>query len=148
MNEHIFNFIQKQTCATICCVDEQGQPYCFNCFFAFSSDLGLLYFKSTADSYHSALMKKNPLIAGTILPDKLKTLLVQGIQFEGEVLNEHRPLMGHASAHYHKKHPMALAMSGDIWTIRVNHIKMTDSTKGFGKKIVWNRDEHLNLMEG
>jgi uncharacterized protein YhbP (UPF0306 family) len=147
MNENISDFLQKQTCATICCVDDQGKPYCFNCFYAFNSDLGMLYFKSSPDAYHSALMKKNPLIAGTVLPDKLNTLLVKGIQFEGEVLNERHSMFGQASANYHKKHPMAMAMSGDIWTVQINHIKMTDSTKGFGKKITWERDEQSTLVK-
>jgi len=141
MNEDIINFIRKQTCATISCINENGKPYCFNCFYAFNNEQGLLYFKSSADTYHSKSIIKNSAIAGTILPDKLKTLLVQGIQFEGEFLTGDHVLAAHASANYHKTHPMALAMPGDIWTIQVNHIKMTDSSKGFGKKIVWDRGE-------
>ena len=146
MNEDIVNFIRKQTCATISCINQNGKPYCFNCFFAFNSKEGLLYFKSSPDAYHSGLIKKNPFVAGTILPDKLKTLLVQGIQFDGELLHGDHPLTAHASANYHKTHVMALAMSGDIWTIRINHIKMTDSSKGFGKKIIWSREEQLPLV--
>jgi uncharacterized protein YhbP (UPF0306 family) len=34
-----------------------------------------------------------------------------------------------------------LAIPGETRTIQISHIKMTDSTKGFGKKITWNRDE-------
>ena len=139
MSEDIINFTRKQTCATISCINQNGKPYCFNCFYAFNGELGLLYFKSSPDTYHSKLIKQNPFIAGTILPDKLKTILVQGIQFEGELLACDHPLTAHASANYHKKHPMALAMSGEIWTIKINHIKMTDSSKGFGKKIAWDR---------
>jgi len=141
MNETIIHFLQQQSCATICCVDEQGKPYCFNCFYEFNSGMGMLYFKSSAASRHSALLKKSPFIAGTILPDKLNKFLVKGVQFDGNILNENHPLAGQASAYYHKKHPIALAISGDIWTIQINHIKMTDSTIGFGKKITWNRDE-------
>jgi len=141
MNEIIIQFIQKQTCTTICCVDEQGKPWCFSCFYAFNCKEGLLYFKSSADSHHSALIKKNPFIAGTILPDKLNTLLVKGVQFVGIVLNEHHPLTRQVSGYYHKKHPMALAIPGEIRTIQINRIKMTDSTKVFGEKMTWNRGE-------
>jgi len=77
MKESIVQFIQKQTCASLCCVDEQGMPWCFSCFYAFKSEESLLYFKSSADSHHSPMMKRNPFIAGTILPDKLNKLLVQ-----------------------------------------------------------------------
>jgi len=139
MNETIIRFIQKQTCASVCCADEQGKPYCFSCFYAFNAEEGILYFKSSADSHHSALMKKNPFIAGTILPDKLNTLLVKGIQFQGIVLDSQHPLTKKASGNYHKEYPVALAMNGEISVIQINHIKMTDSSKGFGKKITWDR---------
>ncbi|MBI2729545.1 MAG: pyridoxamine 5'-phosphate oxidase family protein [Sphingobacteriales bacterium] len=141
MNKIITQFIQKQTCATVCCVDEQGKPYCFNCFYVFNSEEGLLYFKSSPQSHHSALMKKKSFISGTILPDKLHALLVKGVQFEAIALNEDHPLSKPASAYYHKKHPLALAMPGETWTLQISRIKMTDRTLGFGKKITWNRDE-------
>ena len=35
---------------------------------------------------------------------------------------------------------MALAVAGEIWTIKMDSIKMTDSTLGFGKKITWERE--------
>lgn len=141
MNEKIIQFLQQQTCATICCVDEQGKPYCFSCFYAFNIEKGLLYFKSSIDSHHSVLMKKYPFIAGTVLPDKLNSLLVKGIQFEGIVLDELHLLTKQSSNYYHKKHLMALAIPGKTWAIQIDRIKMTDSTKGFGKKITWSRDE-------
>lgn len=141
MEDKIVQFIQKQTCTTLCCVDELGKPWCFSCYYAFQSEDGLLYFKSSVDSHHSPLMKKNPLIAGTILPDKLNKLIVQGIQFEGTLLGGQHPLTNTASGFYHKKYPLALAMAGEISILQINRIKMTDSTMGFGKKIIWNRGE-------
>ena len=139
MNETIIQFLQKQTCATICCVDEQEKPYCFSCFYAFNPEDGLLYFKSSVNSHHSGLMKKNPFIAGTILPDKLNKLIVKGIQFEGINLDSQHAMAKQSGNNYLKKHPISLAISGEVWTVQINHIKMTDSTKGFGKKIAWKR---------
>jgi uncharacterized protein len=122
-------------------VDGQGNPYCFNCFYAFNVEGNLLYFKSSADSYHSKLIKINPMVAGSILPDKLNTVLVKGVQFNGIILNEPCPSTGWASQFYHKKHLLASAIAGVTCTIQVNSIKMTDSTMGFGKKYIWNRSE-------
>ncbi len=141
MNETINRFLQQQICASICCADEQGRPYCFSCFYAFNPEEGLLYFKSSADAHHSALIKNNPVIAGTILPDKLNKLVVKGVQFEGVILDSKHSKTEKASGNYHKKHPLGLAVPGEVWTIEISHIKMTDSTLGFGKKIVWNRGE-------
>jgi len=143
MNETIIQFLQQQTCASICTVDETGKPYCFSCFYAFNETAGLIYFKSSSNAHHAALMKNNPFVAGTVLPDKLHKLSTKGIQFEATVLDTKQLLVKHSFAVYLKKHPMALAMPGDIWVLQLNHIKMTDSTLGFGKKIIWQRDKEL-----
>ncbi len=142
MNDNIIHFINKQTCASVCCVKEKEKsPYCFSCFYAFNSEEGLLYFKSSHEANHSAIITENPLIAGTILPDKLNVLQLKGIQFEGTVLPDDHPLTKAAFAHYHKHHPMALTMSGHMWTIQLTEIKMTDNSLVFGKKIIWTRSE-------
>jgi uncharacterized protein len=137
MNDEIIEFIEKQKCASICSVDEQGKPRCFSCFYVFDKE-GYLHFKSSAETIHMQMLVQNPFSAGTILPDKLHPLIVKGIQFEG-VLLEHAPR--EAAIAYHKKYPYALAIPGRIWTLQLNRIKMTDSTKSFGKKIIWNREE-------
>ena len=143
MNENISSFLHQQTCASVCCIDEQGYPYCFSCYFSFNSADGLLYFKSSTGSRHAAMLKNNPMIAGTVLPDKLNTLLVKGIQFDGRVLPANHPLALRGSIYYHKRFPLALAVHGETMTIMISNIKMTDSTRGFGKKINWCREELL-----
>lgn len=130
----------EQNCASICCVDDTGRPYCFSCFFALNAEAGLLYFKSSAYSRHAVLMKKNPFVAGTILPDKLNKILIKGIQFEAIVLDGQQPLVKRTLGIYLKKHPLAFAIPGDVWTLQINKIKMTDSKLGFGKKINWERE--------
>lgn len=147
MDEKIINFIKKQTSASICCVDETGKPYCFSCFYAFDSSAGLFYFKSSPASRHAVLMKKNLFVAGTILPDKLNKILVKGIQFEANVLDTQLPIVKRTLGIYIKKYPLALAIPGDIWALQINQIKMTDSTLGFGCKIIWKRSEHDLAIE-
>ncbi|MGB4844427.1 MAG: pyridoxamine 5'-phosphate oxidase family protein [Ferruginibacter sp.] len=141
MDKTIIEFLQNQNCATVCCTDETRKPYCFSCFYAFDSCNGVLYFKSSANSQHAFIMKKNPLIAGTVLPDRLNKLSVRGIQFEAEVLDNTAAEIQDGMKDYFKKHPVALLMPGEIWALQVNQIKMTDNTLGFGKKIIWNRPE-------
>ena len=145
MNETIIHFLQKQTSATVSCVDEMCRPYCFSCFYAFNFEKGLLYYKSSADTHHAHMLRKNPFVAGTVLPDKLNRLIVKGIQFEGIVLEPSHLNAEEASGYYYKKHPLALAIPGIIWIIQINHIKMTDSTMGFGRKIAWGREEEIKI---
>ncbi len=133
--------MQEQTCASVCCADEDGNPYCFSCFYAVNADEGLLYFKSSADTHHAILMKKNPSVAGTVLPDKLNKLVVKGLQFEATVLHLDHAALQKATSHYVKKYPVSLAIPGEIWALQLNTIKMTDSSKVFGKKTTWRRDK-------
>ena len=140
MNEIIVGFLAKQTCATVCSVDEEGKPWCFSCFYVFNPLQGLLYYKSASNTHHSTLLKNNPAVAGTILPDKLNALLIKGVQFEGTLLDAGAPDAANAAAGYYKKNPLAMAMPGEVWTIQIDHIKMTDSTLGFGKKLKWSRE--------
>lgn len=143
INDNIALFLEQQTCATICCTNEYGSPYCFSCYYVFNQERGLLYFKSSAEALHSALLKNNPAIAGTVLPDKLNKLVTRGIQLQGEVLQQSHPMAKDAYFLYHKKYPMALAIKGEVFTIRIDNIKMTDSKLGFGKKLNWKRQKHL-----
>lgn len=140
IEKKIIEFISKQTCGNLCCVAENGSPYCFSFFYSFDEQEMILYYKSSDDTKHSKILYKNQTAAGTILPDKLNFLAIKGIQFEGQVLEPRHPDAKNASSHYHKKHPMALAMPGDIWAIRINRIKFTDNSLGFGKKLLWERD--------
>lgn len=139
MHEDILSFIKKQTSATICCVDGDSKPYCFTVFFAWDEGNHCLIYKSSPETNHSKILSHNTFVAGTIHPDKLNKLLVQGIQFEGELLESGNPLTNGASITYHKRHPIAIVKPGELWVIQVNHIKMTDSTKGFGTKMKWSR---------
>lgn len=139
MNEKIAEFISKQTCGNLACVDEQGISWCFSFFYSFDAEAGLLYYKSSTDTRHSIIIHTNPKVSGTILPDKLNFLAIKGIQFEGIVLSSDDPQAANASGHYHKKHPIALTMPGVVWTIRLDHVKFTDNSLGIGKKLNWNR---------
>jgi len=133
MNQAIREFIDAQTCASFSCVDGKGNPYAFTCFYAFDAEKGLLIFKSNNDTHHAALIRQQPLMAGTILPDKLNKLMVQGIQLTGIMLDHADPLASHAASFYYRKNPMAMAMPGEIWTFQLHWIKYTDSKLGFGK---------------
>ncbi|MBM3416177.1 MAG: hypothetical protein FJY20_06980 [Bacteroidetes bacterium] len=145
MKERITDFIETQTCASVCCVDEQENPYSFSCFYAFNAEQFLLYFKSGNDTKHARFLSANPLVAGTILPDKIRKLTVKGIQFEGNLLPQDHKLAESASTYYYNKHPLAKLIAGEVWTVCLNRIKFTDNSLGFGTKLMWERE--INLSE-
>jgi uncharacterized protein YhbP (UPF0306 family) len=145
MDNNIIEFLEKQSCAYICCLDENNRPWCFTCFYIFDPIEGLLYFKSSPGANHVSMMKKVPLVAGTVLPDKLNKLRIRGVQFDGVILDSMDRLTLGASGYYHKKNPLALAIPGEVLTIQVNQIKLTDSAMGFGKKIAWQRESRFAI---
>lgn len=143
MTEPIIQFVETQTCASICVVGNDNSPYCFSAYYAFSATDGLLHFKSSPDTTHGKMIEQNPNVAGTILPDKLVKLTTRGIQFTGTVLHGNEPQSKDSANSYYKVFPMAHAVPGQVYTIQLETIKMTDSTLGFGKKILWARAQSL-----
>jgi len=141
---HIHKFISNQTVASICCTNGNGELHAFCCYFAFDAAAGLLYFKTGEQNQHMKWMQEHPQIAGTILPDKLNKLQVKGIQLNGTLLPVGDVATQQASKRYHIKYPLALAMQGTVQTIRIDQLKMTDNSVGFGTKLVWEREEQLN----
>ena len=139
-HEHIAAFIAAQTVATVCCTNADQQLHCFSCYYAFDAGQTLLYFKTSADTQHMQWLQAMPQTAGSILPDKLQKLVVKGIQWSGVLLAEDDPLAAHAGKQYHLKYPFALAMPGTVRTIRLDTIKMTDNSLGFGSKVHWKRE--------
>lgn len=139
MDAEIKEFIQKQKIATICCVDEQGNPYCFTCFYAFNLQHCLLIFKSSATSRHIKLLLERQQVSGTILSGKMSAFPVKGIQFSGALWEPTTHVLD-AAMEYYKKFPLALTLSGEIFLVKLEGIKMTNSQKILGKKIVWQRD--------
>lgn len=137
MHEEIAAFIKANKVATICCVNEDIAPYCFNCFYTFQEKAHLLLFKSSVNSYHSKLLLKNYQIAGTILPTKLELLSLKGIQFSGRILYDSFPGQVRPEISYHKAYPFAIAKPGQVWCIQLEMVKMTDNTRTFGKKTEW-----------
>lgn len=144
MNESIIKFLSRQSCASICCMHENGSPYSFICYYAFNPNEGILYFKSSSNAYHIKQLEKNAAVSGTILPDKLNKLQIRGIQFEGRFLPEGESSESNASSCYYQKHPIARAIPGEVRAVQINKIKFTDNTLGFGKKSEWEREESRN----
>ena len=146
MNENILSFLKKQSAASICCVNELNEPYSFSCFFAFNPAEKLLYFKSPTAAHHSKILLQNPKVSGTILPDKLNKLAIKGIQFTGVFCPENDLACSDASKFYHVKFPLALALPGVVWTVRLTQVKMIDNFPGRFKKYSWERTEKTNLQ--
>jgi uncharacterized protein YhbP (UPF0306 family) len=138
-DERLIGFLGRQTCATICYTDGEGTPYCFQCFYAFDHEKGLLFFKTSSSARHTSMIAEHNRIAGSVLPDRINKLVTKGVQFTAIALPPGHPDCLHAPAFYHRKVPMALAMKGEVITLRLEAVKMTARELGIGSTVVWRR---------
>lgn len=134
----IWSFANDQTVLNLA-TSSEGTPWCASCFFALEKTHKLLVFKSDDKSRHMQEAITQNLVAGTILPDKLKVGKVKGIQFQGSLLSDDGDILKAAQKKYYKKYPYAKVVPGDIWMIKLSLVKLTDNTLGFGKKLIWKR---------
>ncbi len=139
METEMIQFISENKIATICCLDSENRPYCFNCFYAVDLKDHLLFFKSSENTLHSHLLLENPCIAGTILPEKIEMLSIKGVQLTGMVLYPDRPDFIDGNYLYHLRFPFAKVMPGEIWCIQLINVKMTGSRNLFRKKLKWSK---------
>lgn len=139
MDPLIVNFLKAQTCASVCALDIDGLPYCFSCFYAFDETSEKLYFKSGPGTHHGKIMQEKATCSGTIIPDSLDPLQIKGVQFKAHA--KRLSLFDMApSIIYHARHPMAVAIPGELWELSLEWIKFTDNSQGFGSKFFWERE--------
>ncbi len=139
MDKRIVEFIAKQTCLTVCCIDEAGLPFCFNCFYGFDAKNALLIYKSSETAHHSLCLERNRNISGTILPDRVNKYSIQGIQFSGQMVNLDGNDIAHAKTRYYTNFPIAKTIKGSLYTIQIQSIKMSESVLGISRQIAWER---------
>lgn len=137
INKHILEFLHKNQVATVCFTDSSNTPYCINCFYCFDEKQAILIFKSSYGTSHDALVKANKPSAGTIIADQIELIKLKGIQFTGSILDQQQINELKLNTSYLKKFPLSLAIPGYLWGIRIEYLKFTDNSLGFGNKTIW-----------
>ncbi|MDU7018910.1 MAG: hypothetical protein E6363_12445 [Enterobacter sp.] len=117
----INRWLAKQHVVTWCvCKDEE--MWCANAFYYYDPD-------------------QQAKVAGTVNGQPKTVALIRGVQFKGEI----RRLEGEESdaqrKRYTRRFPVAAALKAPVWEIRLDELKFTDNTLGFGKKLHWLRTE-------
>ncbi|MGD9969213.1 MAG: pyridoxamine 5'-phosphate oxidase family protein [Sulfuricurvum sp.] len=110
--------------------------WCCSMFYAYLDDEVAFVVASDPQTEHMLNVSVNPLVAGTVALETKTVGKIRGIQFAGEMLKA-ESLDGGA---YFERFPYARVMNPTLWKIRLDEIKMTDNTLGFGKKLIWKRD--------
>lgn len=131
-------YLKKQHVLSVCC-HNHDDFWCANCFYLFDEARMAFWIMTESHTRHGALMAQQPRVAGTVSAQTKTVMLIKGIQYRGEAHLLSGEQERQARAAYTQRFPIARASSAPLWEIRLDEIKMTDNTLGFGKKNHWRR---------
>lgn len=134
MIEKIEQFLQEHHLLSLATIGDR--LWCCSMFYAYDPQGVLFIVASDETTEHMKNVAQNLHIAGTVALETKTVGKIQGIQFTGVMEQCSNGL----EALYFKAFPYARIMNPTLWQIRLNEIKMTDNTLGFGKKISWKRE--------
>ncbi len=137
VDERIQKFIAKHHVLTLATIGGDSMPWVANCFYAYDRKRNILIFTTDNDTRHGREMTNNSHVAISIVLETRIVGRVQGAQIEG--IAERGD--SEATRSYIKRFPYAAAAPLSIWIVRPTHIKLTDNTLGFGKKLIWQSEE-------
>jgi len=139
-HSHLVRYLKKQHVLSLCC--QAGDDlWCANCFYVFDEASMAFWLMTEPDTRHGTLLQANPQVAGTVNGQPKTVLLIKGVQYRGKIARLEDAAEVQARMVYQKRFPVARKVSAPLWEIRLDEIKMTDNALGFGKKIVWRREE-------
>ncbi|WP_336218201.1 YhbP family protein [Citrobacter amalonaticus] len=134
----ISRWLAKQHVVTWC-VHRDGELWCANAFYIYDAQKVVFYVLTEEKTRHAQMSGPRALVAGTVNGQPKTVALIRGVQFTGEI----RQLAGEESdaarQAYQRRFAVARALSAPVWEIRLDEIKFTDNTLGFGKKRHWLR---------
>lgn len=137
--EAISRWLTKQHVVTYC-VGREDDLWCANAFYIYDSERVAFYLLSDEKTRHAQLAGARARVAGTVNGQPKTVALIRGVQFCGELRRVEKPESEAWRERYNRRFPVARVMSSPLWEIRLDEIKFTDNTLGFGKKLHWLRE--------
>jgi len=120
-------------------VAKEGELWAASAFYLYDREAVAFYLLSEETTRHAQMSGRRATVAGTVNGQPKNVALIRGVQFCGEI----RLLEGEESAaarqRYLRRFPVARMMPAPVWEIRIDELKFTDNTLGFGKKFHWQR---------
>ncbi len=118
-----------------------NMPYCCTCFYVYIEDLNMFVFTSDDTTKHAEQMIQQNCVAAAIALETSITGQIRGMQINGSVEKLENESLKLAKKVYLKKFPIAILKKTNLWGFTPDFIKMTDNRLGFGKKLIWNKNE-------
>ncbi|WP_105631250.1 YhbP family protein [Cronobacter dublinensis] len=136
----ISQWLAKQHVVTYC-VGREDALWCANAFYVYDRERVAFYLLSDTKSRHGEMAGRLARVAGTVNGQTKTVARIRGVQFAGELRLVEAPESEALRERYNRRFPVARVMSSPLWEIRLDEIKFTDNTLGFGKKLAWLRAE-------
>ena len=140
IDNKIINFINEHHVLNLS-TSVNNMPYCAHCFYVFDEELNRFIFTSDIETKHAQQIIENTSVAIGIALETTMVGQIRGIQIIGNAI----PLDGKeeiiASKIYLKKFPFAILKKTKMWSVEINYFKYTDNRLGFGKKIIWSKND-------
>lgn len=137
MEENFLKFIRKHHLLTLATVNGEGLPYVANCFYAYDKERNLFIFTSDTTTRHGKEMEQNANVALSIALETRVVGRIQGLQIVGKAERGDAK----AQATYIKRFPYTAVAPLSLWMVAPTMMKLTDNTLGFGKKLIWQKEE-------
>lgn len=139
----IESFLKKHHVLTLATQNQTSLWTC-NCFYVYIPELVVFVFTSDENTRHIKDALKNPQVAGSVVLETKIIGKIQGVQFSGILCRPQGSDLEKYKKAYLKRFPYARFMLAELWYVKINYFKFTDNTLGFGKKLVWEREETNN----
>ena len=137
VDKKIERFISKHHVLTLATSTLNGEPYCCNCFYAYDAESAAFIFTTDSTTHHGQMMLKNRSVAASIVLETRTVGKVQGLQITGQAVEARDG----DRLTYIKVFPYAAVADLSLWRLEAKMMKLTDNTLGFGKKLIWQKEE-------
>lgn len=133
LDKKILKFLKSHHILNLSVFDEK-EIWIATCFYAFDENKISFFIASEISSNHIKMAQKNPKVAISIALETKIIGKIQGIQAKGEISKTDEKFC------YFKKFPYAITLNPTIFEIKIDFLKFTNNSLGFGKKIIWQRN--------
>ena len=133
----IEKFISAHHVLTLATATPDLGPYCCNCFYAYDKESAAFIFTSGMDTKHARMMTECSKAAASIVLETRTVGKVQGLQITGYA----KQACEQDRLTYLKSFPYAVVADLHLWRLEADFLKLPDNTLGFGKKLIWQRQE-------
>ena len=130
------NFLTRHFVFSMAVISDE-KPYSAPCFYVYVPKDKEMIFVSDSSSKHIKAALANLDIAGSVYLETEVVQEIQGVQFCGRLVSLSKEEMKDSCRLFCDRFPYARVKDTPVWRLRLNWIKFTDHTRGFGFKELW-----------